>query len=432
MPLSPLQQHKSHPLFSLIEQRRFKLFMNEVGSRMVASAAVALALSLPFIKQVDTVLLAFWYTGVFTVSLLSYLIIKRYKNVDDSPLSEDALDLWRGRNMLLSVSWGILWSLMPFTFLTNATPDQIYLTLAALIMISSIPSISMGCYPEIYITFITPVFLSMGFNIYQAKDLSIIIVYMSLFAWVVLCVFSLIIHKNQIKLIIKSVELEHTQKKLSRANETKDYMIGILGHDLRQPILSAKLYLDMIFSKPEHRETGVAVIETLDITLENLNHIIKKADLKNRDSIISLQFFSAEELLESTLKPLRQKLIITDNLISSSLDNALFKTDKFILERILENILQNYLSQTRNNNIKIAFDAFEPTPIIRIVCSTSSEPGSKSTTMRKTFDTHLQGYGLIIVERLCRILEIKLTVYKSDLEGWVTELHLPSSMLVNK
>lgn len=405
--------------------------MNEVGSRMVASAVVAFALSFPFMHQVELVFLLLWYLGIIAISLLSYTIITGYKKLDGSPLTAGALDRWRGRNMLLSVSWGVLWSLMPFTFLANATPDQIYLTLAALIMISSIPSISMGCYPEIYITFITPVFISMGFNIYHTESVSVTLVYLTCFAWIVLCIFSLIIHKNQISLIVKSVELEHTQQQLSRANETKDYMIGILGHDLRQPILSAKLYLDMMFNNTEHHKTGEAVIETLDVTLENLNHIIKKADLKNRDSFLTIETFSADDVLEATLRPLKHKIQLTENVVVSSLGNACLRTDRFIFERILENLLQNYLSQARESTINIALDASDTSSVIKISCASVPDPDNAESVVVEARGTHLQGYGLIIVERLCRILKIKLTVYGSDAEGWITELHLPSSMRVD-
>ncbi|GAA0792271.1 sensor histidine kinase [Marinobacterium sediminicola] len=428
MPLLTIRQHKQHPLFSLIEQQRFTLFMKEVGSRMVISALLAFGLSLLFIEQVETHYLLVWYLGTISISMLSYRVVSYYKKVEGVQLDRASIDQWRGRNMLLSVAWGALWSSMPFIFFSHATPDQIYFALAAVIMASSIPSISMGCYPEIYITFITPVFLSLSINIYTMDGLGSTTFYLACFAWLTLCTFSLMIHKNQIDLIVKSVELENTKEKLSLANESKDYMLGIIGHDLRQPIQSARLYISLLCDKLGKPEAGEMAIESLDVTLENLNRIVSKSDLKNRETLLTIETFSPQSLIDATLRPLEQMIQLSGNRIDLDLENISLRTDVFILERILENILRNYLSQTHQNTINVSVKSLDGEVYIRVWCLDVKGYDSAEKSANDDIEPQLKGYGLVIIERLCRILQIKLSVYKSSEEGWVTELLLPDHM----
>ncbi|GMQ54337.1 hypothetical protein [Halopseudomonas aestusnigri] len=405
----------NHPQADIIEQQRFTLFVDEVWSRMIASALAAVLFGLFFQNAAGSGQRGMWFASLLVVAICSWLALRKIKTATNTSLP--SIRQWHRVNMLLSVLWGCFWAYMPFVFLSDASQQTLSIALLALVIISAMPSISMGCYPEIYITFLTPVFLSLGYNIQLQTGLAHPLVYLCCMAWAALSLFSLLTHKNQVALIIKSVELGTMFQKMKSSNLEKDYLIAAIGHDLRQPMASAKLYLEVLAEKQQDNSAARNALNATEVALNGLHDALSMVSLKEQDEVLRLSRFNPADLLAKVVQDVRT--VKPETAISSNYQAAILTSDAFALARIIENILYNYVHHAPIQGLHIATSADTHHYQLHFSASETAETGAENRQ-----DHPLQGYGLIMIEHMCRAISARLRVYR-DKGSWQTTLLIP-------
>lgn len=142
-----------------ITQERHNLFMAEVGSRMLVSAPVALAVLLPFQQAVSLGHMTLWAGYILAITAVSLLTVNYYNR--HRQRESQKIRKWHAINMAMALMWSSLWCMAPFLFFSGANTEQLLVFLLIITLISSMPSVSMGVYPDIFISFISPIFLSL-------------------------------------------------------------------------------------------------------------------------------------------------------------------------------------------------------------------------------------------------------------------------------
>ncbi len=161
-----LSSFADHPLATDIQWERHNLFMTEVGSRMISAVIGAALVGAMFYKSAPMSSILIWFGGICFVGINSWLLIryhKRHPEPEHSTRNLAYVRRWHWLNLYQAAIWGLLWALTPFLFFPDASNIQVLSVLMMVVVLSSTPSITMGCYPDIYITFLTPVFFSFGF-----------------------------------------------------------------------------------------------------------------------------------------------------------------------------------------------------------------------------------------------------------------------------
>lgn len=443
-----------HPLAYAIQWERHHLFMREVGGRMVASVIVALLVGLLFLESASQTDLMIWFGGVAFVSLNSYWIIRyynRYVGIARPNYLQDSLEVrvqrvktarrWHLINLYLSIIWGIFWAAPSFLFFPDASVVQVYSLLLLVILMSSMPSVTMGCYPDIYLAFLTPVLGAFSWQLITMDlDGGWIHKVVGPIAWVMLVAYSLAIFKTQIEAIILRLEHQQARKEAAEASEAKTRFMAAASHDLRQPLQAARLYMHALMqgdhaSLNEHK----ALLDRVNLGLLNANDLLDRLlDASRLDAgavSVNAETFDLSELAYELLDLLQVKADEKqlDLTFQRSETPCVVTTDRLLMARVLRNLLENALLYTHQGEVRLVLGHKLGNRIQIRVCDTGEGiPADKQQTVFEEF-TRLSGdhakagvgMGLPIVKRLCHLLGVTVELVSQPGRGTEFILELP-------
>lgn len=433
---------ENHPLAAEIQWERHNLFMSEVGSRMISSVVGAGLVGLIFYRSASTFALFFWFTAVTFVALNSWLVI-RYHNQNPpqhQPLENISyVKRWHWLNLYLAVIWGVLWGLTPFLFFPEASQVQILSVLMLVVVLVSTPSVTMGCYPDIYITFLTPVFFSFGWHLldvdFGGEWLPIII---APFTWVSLVVFSVMIHRTHMEAIILRLEHQDSEKLAQRRNRAKTRFIAVASHDLRQPIQAARLYSEAMQSNTQLRNDDT--INKLTDSLRGASHLLDRLlDISRMDAgVVKVEKHC--QSLDKTLNRLASThgIHAQEKSLNFVLESPQLwaEMDANIVGEILDNLLSNAIRYTNKGSIFLRARNQQGTIVVEVE---DTGIGMTESQLEDAFEEFVQlgdnekgprqgmGLGLPIVKRLCQIHGIELKVESKFGKGTCFSLSWPAA-----
>lgn len=213
-------------------------------------------------------------------------------------------------------------------------------------------------------------------------------------------------------------QIEEKNKKLSDLNAEKDEFLSIAAHDLRNPLSSINLAVDMINSeeKPDRKVIQeysdlIKISSNRMITL--INDVLKihtiGADIdKNSTALIEVNLL-VEESLQHFFEPARSKNIRIRTVLNRTIDPLTGDSDNIL--RILDNLVSNAIKYSPKNssviistrqkdgNVQISvrdqgpgISQSEQNNLFKKFSKLSNKPtGNESST----------GLGLYIVKKIC-------------------------------
>lgn len=420
-----------------ILQERHNLFMDEVGSRMVLSFGIAAGLPLFFTDLLREPAFLAWYILLFFIGIQSFAVIRFYNGnrEDESPKTRK----WHRINLYLALIWAILWSAFPYLFLQGTTPVLLLTCLVILSLATSIPSVSMGVYPDIFISFITPVFLAwLAFILIFVPEAPGIIKIIPVAHLLSMILFSLYVHRAQISNIVLRIEAEQASELARRASESKTRFLAAASHDLRQPLQAATLYSAMLKNSPAPQPD---IVNKLDSAIascnELLGHLLMLSQLHSRrlsprKRIINLMDTVLPVIDEIAPEAEAKGLSIhVDNLAGQHVF-----TDSVMFTRILRNLLSNALKYTSQGEIRVSATPQGEQLLLSI---SDTGIGIDEAYQSEVFEEFMQidndhrsiqnglGLGLAIVSRLAALCGIQVHMQSGPGEGTTFTLHLPAA-----
>ncbi len=437
-----LSSFQDHPLATEIQWERHNLFMSEVGSRMVSSVIGAGLVGLMFYSSAPFSALVIWFSVITFVALNSWLIIRHHyrQPVRDQSLANIGyVRRWHWLNLYLSVIWGILWGLTPFLFFPDASQVQVLSVLMLVVVLVSTPSVTMGCYPDIYITFLTPVFFSFGWHLlnvdFGGEWLPVII---APFTWISLVVFSVMIHRTHMEAIILRLEHRDSEKLAQRRTQAKTRFIAVASHDLRQPVQAARLYAEAMQNNKELRND--LTVSKLTDSLHSASQLLDRLlDISRMDAGV-VKVKKTRQRLDDSLNRIAATHAIhaQEKSLSFTLETEQLWTDMDagIVSEILDNLLANAIRYTDRGGVKLR--AFNRHGNISIVV-TDSGAGMTEQELEEAFEEFVQlgsneeaarqgmGLGLPIVKRLCNLHGIALDIVSKRGKGTTVTLSWPAA-----
>jgi len=162
--------------------------------------------------------------------------------------------------------------------------------------------------------------------------------------------------RNNKNLEEKQRQIEGKNKKLSVLNTEKDEFMSIAAHDLRNPLSSINLAVDMINSEenPDHntvREYTELIKISSNRMISLINDVLKIHTIDAYDKRDSSSMVEINPLVEESLQhfnePARSKNIRIKTVLNSTIDPLVGDSDNIL--RILDNLISNAIKYSPMN-----------------------------------------------------------------------------------
>lgn len=233
----------------------------------------------------------------------------------------------------------------------------------------------------------------------------------------------------------KNIELERSNDQLSALNMEKNEIMGIVAHDLKNPIGAVRGLAEIMQSGGLAPEQMSEITQHIVSTSERMLDLVKNLLDVNRLESGGMQFqriqFSITPIIEATLAQYQdaaQKKNITIH-FQSDTDSDLVCADEQATMQVLDNIISNavkYSPHEKNIFVRIAKrigESIEPSSLNPQTASylqvsvTDEGPGISTTDMKKLFGKfarlsarptggeHSTGLGLSIVKRMVEAMD---------------------------
>ncbi|MGB1091080.1 MAG: sensor histidine kinase, partial [Oceanobacter sp.] len=358
-----------HPLADQMQWERHHLFMKEVGSRMAATFVACLLVGFLFVQSASIERLSIWFSMNLFVGLNSWLILRRYhqqphRQQEDTerysqPLPEQqrTIQKWHLANLYLSLLWGFQWAALPLLFLGDASIVQIFSILLLVTITSTMPSMSMGLYPDVYVTFLTPVLGAFGWHL-MSMDLGDVWLHkaMAPAVWLSLVGFSFAMFKTQIQALATRLELQHSKREVEQANHAKTRFLAAASHDLRQPLQAASMYWSAMDTPTDDNQARMfkRMGSSLNAASDMLSALL---DLSRMDSGSVKPVMTAVSLnalineLNTVFRPLATQKKLQLNWIIP--DHCQILCDRQMMMQILKNLIANAIQYTEKGSVEI-------------------------------------------------------------------------------
>ena len=235
-------------------------------------------------------------------------------------------------------------------------------------------------------------------------------------------------------------KLRSTLHQLEEKEQTRSRFLAAAGHDLRQPVAAANLFLDMLKLSSPTKHQG-ELIERLDQSMRIFsNQLTRLLDISRFDAgLIKPEIRSID--LADVFNWLEQ------NFAQSALDKRLrfkfhfplnrplvIRTDMALLESVLTSLVSNAIKFTSHGGILISARQRDDCVLLQVW---DTGIGIAEADLRHIFDEFFQvsnpqrnrnaglGLGLSIGQRACALLDSKIVCRSRPGRGSVFEFSLP-------
>ncbi|CAN5349120.1 hypothetical protein BH23BAC1_BH23BAC1_08530 [soil metagenome] len=175
-----------------------------------------------------------------------------------------------------------------------------------------------------------------------------------------------------VKLHEQYVFLEQQEKKLEEVNQMKDKIFSVLGHDLRSPLNSILVFIQMLERNDLSPDQKIKYLDQLKNetghTLKTLENILAWSRLQSNDKIVSRKEINIE-LLFSDISNLYQPLAAHKSIKLWFRHNSSRKLigDQNQIQSVVANLVSNAIKfSPPNETIIVEFSEFEDDVIISV------------------------------------------------------------------
>ena len=219
----------------------------------------------------------------------------------------------------------------------------------------------------------------------------------------------------------RTLELAIAKAKADEANISKTRFLAAASHDVLQPLNAARLYASSLLERSPPAELG-RLARNIDASLDGVEEILNALlDISRLDSgAMKPEFgvFPVKDLLEQItidFEPIAKARGIAFTIVPSS---ALIRSDRKLLRRILQNLVSNALKYNKDKGrVVLGCRRRGRNLIIEVHDSGPGIADDQRDVIFKEFqrlENHGHapglGLGLSIVERMCRVLDHRLSL----------------------
>ncbi len=233
-------------------------------------------------------------------------------------------------------------------------------------------------------------------------------------------------------------DLKFATAEAERANLAKSRFLAAASHDLRQPVQSLTLMMDIIKMQFADRPDAVEAVEIARVSVSSLNDMLTGIlDISRLDAGVvepAIESVELDELVDRLSREYRPRAANSGLEIRGFRRRLRARTDAILLERILRNLIENALRYTKSGGVLIGLRQRGDKVRIDVI---DTGVGIPDEARIEIFDEFRQldnpardssrglGLGLAIVSRLARLLGVEIEVASRINRGSRFSLLLP-------
>lgn len=222
-----------------------------------------------------------------------------------------------------------------------------------------------------------------------------------------------------------------------RANAAKSLFLAAAAHDLRQPLHSMRLSLDVLrrtLSTPQQQELGARLARSLDANQALLDSLLQLSALESGRLQPHLRPVSLRELIETIAaeqRPAAERKGLALRTHPWRRMAVVVETDPTLLERVLRNLLHNAVTYTEHGAVLVGWRVRRQGVRIEVW---DTGPGIAEDHLQAVFRDFYRasnaghggvGLGLAIVARLVRALGYRIEVRSRPGRGSLFAVTIP-------
>ena len=247
------------------------------------------------------------------------------------------------------------------------------------------------------------------------------------------------VHERTRELVAARETAQHALEAVELANLTKNRFLATATHDLRQPLQALSL-LNGSLREMVHAPDVMDLVERQELAIGSssrlVNTLLDMSKLESGSVRPVIKDFDIAGLANELRKEFADLADAKGLVLKVEADGAIVRSDPVLVEEILGNLLSNAIKYTPDGSVTLRAMAAGSTLSVRVI---DTGIGISDQHMEHIFEEFYRveeprhgardgyGLGLSIVERMVKLLDLKLDVHSEPGNGSVFALELPLS-----
>lgn len=246
------------------------------------------------------------------------------------------------------------------------------------------------------------------------------------------------VRERTAELLRVNAALAVAKAKADEANLDKTRFLAAASHDLLQPLNAARLYASSLVERPLEEAEAVCA-RNIDASLAAVEDILGALiDISRMDAgrlepeITDVSLHDLFLHLEVEFAPMAHEKGLKLRVVPTSL---WVRSDRKLLRRVLQNLVANAIKYTSQGSVLLGARRRNGSVLVQVTDTGRGIPQSKHELIFKEFqrldepglEIRGLGLGLSIVERICRVLQMPITVNSRPGHGSTFSVLLPSA-----
>lgn len=231
--------------------------------------------------------------------------------------------------------------------------------------------------------------------------------------------------------------LKEARQHAEEANASKSRLLAAASHDLRQPLYALRLFLGALIEEPNSPgRVGICekMQETIDTMAELLDALLDISKLESGSVSPQIKDFPVQALLHRVVLANQQQAEEKGLQLVCAGDDCIVRSDPVLLERIVNNFVDNAIRYTDRGNVSMACHRSKDSARIEV---SDTGRGIAKEHLERIFEEYSQldnpgrdrrkglGLGLAIVKHIARILDHAVEVTSAPEEGSRFSVQVP-------
>ncbi len=244
------------------------------------------------------------------------------------------------------------------------------------------------------------------------------------------------VRERTAELLDLNAALERAKSNADEANLDKTRFLAAASHDVLQPLNAARIYATSLTERPLD-EYSAGLAKNVDASLNAVEEIFSALiDISRMDAgklAVEIEPVSLAELFDNLsidFAPAAAEKGLSLRIVPSTL---YVSSDRRLLRRVLQNFVSNAIKYTRTGRIVLGARRRGESVVLQVIDTGPGIPADKQREIFREFQ-RLEGagstasglgLGLSIVERICRILVVPITLNSEAGNGSIFAVTLP-------
>jgi len=411
-----------------------RIILNSVRLNVVASLVTSTALVVILSREQSLLFLIPWYLVFCSLTAFRYYHAQALR---DAELTKQNYGRVIGQLTMLAIAVGTHWGILAFASIDDSQLTTSFILMMIYTGLVANAAATLSHSLLLFLGFVFPMMLPAAYKFYLLGETQYYWVAALIFFYLGVTLINIrairAAFRESIELrfenlsLIEGLKVQNTKTqsaldKAEQANLSKSRFFAAASHDLRQPLQSLSMFTATLATK-DHKSGQKKIVGQIEKSVKALEGLFNSLlDISSLDAG-TLKFQKQHVCLQSQVKQISAEL--AEQAKAKSLyfkvdvEPEIVYTDPVLLGRMLRNLIDNAIRYTPSGGILISSKAVDDEIVLSVK---DTGIGISKVAQSSIFGEFVQlnnperdrnkglGLGLSIVQRICAMLDIRLTL----------------------